>query len=176
MPVVNLGFSAPINPPGATPILTPSQVWTGLCAKVRHANLFVPLITACEVLSEDSSNPDEPVVTRRVTFNRTWAATAQGKEVAPGGETVVTEVCRLHEPARIDFEQEDGTRIGNFVTVDKDGGLVMTYVFEWKVKGEVAEETVARFRQVSWVFTAKMAVEGSIDTIRKIVTGEVVIP
>lgn len=167
MPVINLGYSAPVNPAGVLPILTPAQVWSGLCAKVRRAELFVPLITACEVLSDDASNPDEQVVTRRVTFSRNIGGSAGS---SGGGPTTVKEVCRLFEPCRIDFEQEDGTRIGNFVTADAEEGLVLSYVFQWRVEGEVTGETVDRFKQ-----TAKMAVEGSINTIRKIATGEVVI-
>ncbi|KAK4034366.1 hypothetical protein C8A01DRAFT_39143 [Parachaetomium inaequale] len=162
MPTLNFAYTAPINPPGATPVLTPSQVWTGLQYKVRRAEKFVPVITACEVLSETkpTDSEDEHVITRLATF--------QAGAGPKGGDTV-KEVCKLYAPCRIDFLQEDGTTIGNYVSRGPGGELMMTYVFQWKVKGELGEGVEERYANM-----ARIAVEGSIETIRKIVTGEVV--
>lgn len=129
MVTFNFAYTAPINPPGASPILTPSQVWTGLQYKVRRAEKFVPVITACEVLSEElpASRPDGlHVITRRATFR---------EGAGPKGGGTVKEVCRLYEPCRIEFGQEDGTTVGNYVSVGPEGELMMTYVFEWRVEG-----------------------------------------
>ncbi|KAK4150459.1 hypothetical protein C8A00DRAFT_18026 [Chaetomidium leptoderma] len=169
MVVLNLGYTAPINRPGDEPVLTRAQVWAGLEHKVRRAEKFVSAITACEVLSEDKSGGEEHVITRRATFK---------PGVNPAGRDVVTEVCHLHAPCRVDFVQEDGTTIGNYVTQGPTGqpeDLHMTYVFQWKVPqveagSEQAKEIEAKFQKM-----AKLAVESSIETIRGIATGKVII-
>jgi hypothetical protein len=67
-----------------------------------------------------------------------------------GGKTV-KEVCKLYAPCRIDFLQEDGTTIGNYVSRGPAGELMMTYVFQWKVKGEIGEGEEERFAGVSYL-------------------------
>lgn len=127
MVVINLGYTAPINRPGESPTLTLAQVWQGLKRKVRHAEEFVPVIVHCEVLDEKTSETGEEVVTRTVKF-------AAGSGPKGGGEPV-KEVCYHYAPCRVDFQQEDGSRISNFVSSGPSGekeDLLMTYVFEWR--------------------------------------------
>jgi hypothetical protein len=59
---INLAYTSPINPSGASPILTQPQIWAGLQRKIRFAQEFVPVIESCEVLEED----EQGVVTREV--------------------------------------------------------------------------------------------------------------
>ncbi|KAK4098542.1 DUF1857-domain-containing protein [Parathielavia hyrcaniae] len=177
MVVINLGYTAPVNPPGASPVLTPSQVWTGLQYKVRRAERFVPIITDCTIVSETTSSSSSTAaadnndgaaatITRLVTFK---------PGSGPGDGSPVKEVCKLYPPCRIDFLQDDGTTIGNYVTFsaeEHDEEVMMTYVFQWRAEGvgEGSEEhkrLEGRYRE-----TAKLAVEGSIRTIRKIFAGE----
>lgn len=66
----------------------------------------------------------------------------------------VTEVCKLFAPCRVDFEQEDGTTIGNYVSEGAGGELYMTYVFQWRVEGvaggsEQAKGLEERYKKVS---------------------------
>ncbi|KAL2135255.1 hypothetical protein VTI74DRAFT_9240 [Chaetomium olivicolor] len=174
MPIltINLGYTAPINRPNQSPILAPAQVWAGLQRKVRRAQDFVPVITACEVLSTSAPSPTDTdaaagcteIVTRTVTF-------APGRGPLPGeGEKKVREVCKLFPPCRVDFWQEDGTKIANYVTQGEgEGELYLTYVFQWRVEGveegsEQTSELEKGFRQ-----TARMAVEESIKAIRTMV-------
>jgi hypothetical protein len=121
MVVINLGYTAPVNRPGDFPQLTLAQVWEGLQYKVRRAEKFVPIITACEVLSEEDNRRKSPsaehVITRRVTFQ-------PGGGPLNGGGTV-TEVCKLYAPCRIDFHQEDGSTIGNYVTQGSSGDALL---------------------------------------------------
>lgn len=63
MLAINVAYTAPINPPGASPVLTPTQVWDGLVHKVHHAEKFVSVITGCEVTDK---NEDGSTITRRV--------------------------------------------------------------------------------------------------------------
>ncbi|KAG6873096.1 hypothetical protein C0995_002939 [Termitomyces sp. Mi166 len=44
-----------VNPPGITPVLTEEQVWKGLGIKARNPQTFVPMITSCQVLSDDGT-------------------------------------------------------------------------------------------------------------------------
>ncbi|KAK3290917.1 uncharacterized protein B0H64DRAFT_331599 [Chaetomium fimeti] len=167
MVTFNFAYTAPINPPGATPTLTPAQVWTGLQYKVRRAEKFVPVITACEVVSEEkpaAGTDGAHVITRLATFR---------EGAGPKGGGTIREVCRLYAPCRIDFVQEDGTTVGNYVSLGPEGELMMTYVFEWRVEGVEEGGEKARELEGGYVKMAKMAVEGSIDTIRKIVEGEI---
>ncbi|KAK4118945.1 DUF1857-domain-containing protein [Parathielavia appendiculata] len=168
MVVINLGYTAPVNPPGASPVLTPSQVWTGLQYKVRRPERFVPLITGCTVVSETSSdmkNTDgaAATITRLVIFK---------PGSGPGNGEPVREVCKLYPPCRIDFLQDDGTTIGNYVTFGEHEEVMMTYVFQWRA--DAVEEGSEEHRRLEDKYRqiAKVAVEGSIQTIRKIFGGE----
>ncbi|KAF9297303.1 hypothetical protein BGZ88_010486 [Linnemannia elongata] len=129
MSTTNFSFTTPINPPGEELVLTRSQVWAGLRHKVRHANEFVPMIYTCEVVSEEAN-----VVTRVVTFEN--------------GKSPMREVCTEHEPSRIEFILEDGSKVQNVLSLgtspnstgsDKD--LFLTYAFEWKVPQGVTKGT-----------------------------------
>ena len=161
MATINVAYTAPVNPPGTTPTLTAPQIWEGLKDKVRHADKFVPIISACEVLAEAGDGDDTAghAITRAVTFRAGVAG--------PGGATAggrVVEVCRLYGPCRIDFEQEDGTTIGNYVSEGPEGELYMTYVFQWKVDGVTtgsaeAGELRMKYKKVSFLPCLAVVVE-----------------
>ncbi|KAJ4127933.1 hypothetical protein NW768_008216 [Fusarium equiseti] len=159
MVVINLAYSAPINPSGASPVLTEDEVWKGLQRKVRKAHEFVAPIQKCEVLSEESTETGTKV-TRQVTFD---------KSVRGDDDTVVKEVVHEFAPSRVDFRQPDGSNIFNIVSVDPDGNLIMTYAFEWRHPelGEGSEKVKELREKHSQL--AKGAVHGSIDTIRQLV-------
>jgi hypothetical protein len=138
MVVINLAYSAPINPSGASPVLTEAQVWKGLQRKVRKAHEFVAPILKCEVLNEEETETGTKV-TRQVTFD---------KDVRGDADAVVKEVVHEFAPSRVDFHQPDGSNIFNIVSVDQDGNLVMTYAFEWRHPELDAEsERVKELRQ-----------------------------
>lgn len=59
----NLAFTAPINPPSASPALSQGQVWAGLIRKCRKPQEIVPLFSNCEVLEESAEG-----LKRVVTF------------------------------------------------------------------------------------------------------------
>lgn len=135
MPAVHVAATLPINPPGAQPVLSRAQVWAGLRRKVRHAEEFVPIITGCDVVSDEDG-----VVTRKVSFE--------------GREDPVTEVCTELPPCRVDFAMEDGSRVQNIVGEGEGGELYMTYAFVWQVAGveegsEGLKEAEARHQKVS---------------------------
>lgn len=156
MVTINLAYTAPINPAGASPVLTESQVWTGLKRKVRRAHEFVPVIVACEVISEEGNT-----VVRKATFS------AQGNPKETNEP--VREVCVHFPPSRVDFKQDDGSTISNIVSRGPEGELLMTYAFEWKHDHIQEGSDEATATREKYFKMAKMAVEGSINTIRKFV-------
>lgn len=94
MVTINVAFTSPINPAGATPVLTLGQVWAGLERKIRFAQEFVPVILGTEVLEETTEGTGSeavPVVVREATF----------KEGFREGDPKVKEVCKCYEPSRV---------------------------------------------------------------------------
>ncbi|WXC59847.1 hypothetical protein SNK03_005704 [Fusarium graminearum] len=157
--IINLAFTAPINPSGISPVLTEAQVWKGLQRKVRKAHEFVAPILKCEVISEEETKTGIKV-TRQVTF----AEGARGDT-----DAVVKEIVHEFAPTRVDFRQPDGSNIYNIVSVDEDGNLLMTYAFEWRHPELDAEGEKAKEQREKYSKMAQVAVHGSIDTIRKLV-------
>ncbi|CAG1978160.1 unnamed protein product [Fusarium graminearum] len=157
--IINLAFTAPINPSGISPVLTEAQVWKGLQRKVRKAHEFVAPIIKCEVISEEETETGTKV-TRQVTF----AEGARGDT-----DAVVKEIVHEFAPTRVDFRQPDGSNIYNIVSVDEDGNLLMTYAFEWRHPELDAEGEKAKEQREKYSKMAQVAVHGSIDTIRKLV-------
>jgi hypothetical protein len=64
MPFTGYGaFTAPINPPDATPVITRDQAWRALMLKAGKPQAFVLVIDKCEVVSRHESG-----LTRRTLF------------------------------------------------------------------------------------------------------------
>ncbi|KAJ3580200.1 hypothetical protein NPX13_g361 [Xylaria arbuscula] len=159
MVTFNVAYTAPVNRAGATPTLTQAQVWEGLKLKVKRAQDFVPVITGCEVLSEETLPTGELQVTREAIF-----APVNGN---PG--RTVKEVCVHYEPCRVVFKQEDGSSVMNLISTRPDGGLLLSYVFEWRHPNvEAGSEKASQLEAAHWEM-AKVAVESSLNTIRSMV-------
>lgn len=62
---INVAHTTKINPEGATPVLTHSQVWNALQRKMRAPQEFVSVMESCEVLEDKDG-----VVKRRVVFKK----------------------------------------------------------------------------------------------------------
>ncbi|KAL8653734.1 MAG: hypothetical protein Q9210_001921 [Variospora velana] len=157
MVVFNMAYTAPINRSGL-PVLTPTQIWTCMERKVRHAEQFVPAIVNTEVLSESRTELE-----RRVTF---------APDGHPAGAKDAVETCKMHEPCRVDFVAADGSTITNAVSVGPDGdgwNSYYTYIFEWR-HPEINEGSVEAVDQkkADWK-TTRLAVEATIDTMHKLV-------
>ena len=79
MVTLHLAHTSPINPPNASPPLTPAQIWAGLQRKIRFAQEFVPVIESCEILEEKDG-----VVTRDVVFKEGMGPKRSAREVVRG--------------------------------------------------------------------------------------------
>ncbi|KAK0109890.1 hypothetical protein ONS95_002561 [Cadophora gregata] len=150
----NIAFTSPINPPGASPILTRPQIWAMLQLKIRSAQTFVPAaIQSTTVISTTTNETSgNEVTTREVTFLQ--------------DQRKVKEIVTAYADTRVEFEQPDGSHVSNIVSEGADG-LYMTYVFEWRhpgVEGEELEKLKEKQKGMS-----KLAVEGTIEAMRKLV-------
>ncbi|GLI80021.1 hypothetical protein PoHVEF18_008369 [Penicillium ochrochloron] len=153
----NLAFTAPINPPGTSTVLTPTQIWKGLLLKCRSAETFVPAaIQSTTVLSDTIDHvTGNPVIIREVLFRES--------------QKLVKEVVTAFEPCRVEFEQPDGSRISNVVSEGAEGELYLTYIFEWRhpeldAEGEESVAVLKRQKGMS-----RLAVEGTIQVLRRLV-------
>ncbi|CAG7939387.1 unnamed protein product [Penicillium olsonii] len=150
----NVAFTAPINPPGSTTIITPDQVWNGLLLKIRSAETFVPAaIESTEVISETVDSSGNPHTIREVRFRET--------------QKVVREAVTAFEATRVEFEQPDGSKISNVLSTGAGGELYMTYVFEWRHPGASKEELATLYEKEKKM--SQMAVEGTIKALRELV-------
>ncbi|KAH1487250.1 hypothetical protein LV164_007861 [Aspergillus fumigatus] len=154
IPSNNIAFTAPINPPGADPILTRSQMWKGLLFKIRSAETFVPAgIQSTTVLRESVDEAGNPVTLREVVFR--------------ADQRRVKETVTAHKDSRVDFVQPDGSTISNIASEGAAGELYMTYAFEWRHPG-ASEEELAALREREKMMS-KGAVEGTISAMRELV-------
>ena len=85
---VHVAYTQPINPPGAEPVLTESQVWKGLQRKVRFAQEFVSAIGSTDVLEERDGG-------------REVVRVAHFKSDFRGESGSARETCRLFEPTKV---------------------------------------------------------------------------
>lgn len=151
----NIAFTAPINPLGVTPVLTPEQIWNGLLLKIRSAETFVPAaIQSTKVVNElvDPSTGNS-VVVREVLFRET--------------QKTVQETVTAFETTRVEFVQPDGSKISNVVSAGAGDELYMTYVFEWRHPDVSKEELRALYEKEKKM--SQMAVEGTIKVLRQLV-------
>ncbi|KAJ9642489.1 hypothetical protein H2201_008352 [Coniosporium apollinis] len=158
----HLAYTAPINPSDASPTLTVPQVWAGMERKAKNAHEFVPAITECVVEKEEVNEKGHVVVTRVVKFK---------EGMGPPGD--VREVCVHFKPAKVDYHQENGSLITNIISNGPSGkpeDMYMTFAFDWlhpeleDEDGKEARKLKERYQRV-----AKMAVDTTIDTIRRLV-------
>ncbi|KAK2737125.1 hypothetical protein FQN57_000464 [Myotisia sp. PD_48] len=148
----NIAFTAPINPPGATPVLKHDQVWAGLLLKIRSAETFVSsAIESTSVISESIDPSTQNLVTvREVIFRE--------------GNRKVQETVTAYEDCRVDFIQPNGSLVSNVISEGEGGELYMTYVFEWR-HPDVSKEEHLTLRQKEKDMS-ELAVKGTIDAMR----------
>jgi hypothetical protein len=87
---IHVASTVPVNPSGVSPTITHTQLWAGLERKVRHAQLFVPVFTDCQVLKEEGN-----VITRRAIIKEGMMEHVK--------ERYIEEVCTLYAPTKVDF-------------------------------------------------------------------------
>ncbi|CAK7563597.1 MAG: hypothetical protein SEPTF4163_001467 [Sporothrix epigloea] len=158
MTTIRLAHTVPVNPVGVTPVLTEAQVFAGFQRKIRRPQDFVPAIAECKVLSDEAG-----VVKREVHF----------KQMGGNHPHKASEVCTELPPHRVDFEMDNGSTVLNIVSAGSSGeptDLYVTYVFAWKHPDLTVGSPAYREAEADHKATAKMAVESSIATTRRLVS------
>lgn len=154
----HIAYTALINPPNATPVLSMEQIWPLLQRKIQRAQDFVPgAILSTDVLSKTILEDGSPVTTREVVFRE--------------GNRRVREDCVEYAPMRVEFRQPDGSKIQNIVSEGVEGELYMTYAFEWRHPELEGQAEALREKMKGEKEMARKAVEGTIKAMRKIVAG-----
>lgn len=151
----NIAFSAPINPPGVTPVITREQVWAGFLLKIRSAETFIPnAIESTTVISEiEDPSSGNPVTVREILFRAT------GK--------IIKETVTAYKDTRVDFLQPDGSFVGNVISEGAEGELYLTFIFEWQHPGVSQDELQAHYAKEKDM--AKKSVQGTINVLRNLV-------
>lgn len=147
-----IAFTAPINPPGASPQLTADQVWVILQRKVSHAEEFVGAIVNTEIVSESKNVHGLPVTVRVVTFRE--------------GDRRVVEECTFLYPTTVEFRQPEGSKVLNIVSKGAEGELYLTYTFEWVHPEVASDESALAEKRGKEEAMAKAAVESTIKAMR----------
>ena len=158
VPSHNIAYTAPINPSGASPILTRAQVWSGLELKITAAQVFVPAILSTDVISKEKIEGTElPVTNREVVFK--------------DSNRRVQERCIAAKPMKVEFHQGDGSKVMNVISqgAGDESDMYMTYTFEWlhpEIEGN-KDQLAAVYKKEQAM--AQKAVESTIDVMREMV-------
>ena len=158
VPSHQIAYTAPINPSGSSPVLTQAQVWSGLELKIRAGQEFVGAILSTEVMSEEKlPKTDLPVTTREVVFKE--------------GNKRARERCIAYKPTKVEFHQDDGSKVMNIVSEGAGGvaDLYMTYCFEWLHPELEGDQQGQKDRYKFEHAMAKTAVESTIISMREMV-------
>ncbi|GAA94353.1 uncharacterized protein L969DRAFT_53097 [Mixia osmundae IAM 14324] len=152
----DLGYTSPINPAGAEPKLSVSQVWKGLVQKCRAPQAFVPAISECEILSEDDNG-----LKRMVTFQAGFGP--------PAGK--VEEHITFQHELRADFLMVGkGSQISNIITPGSgESDLYLTYTFSFNEPTIEPGTPEAEAKLKQYTEQAKGVVPRSVDEIRDMV-------
>lgn len=150
----NIAFTAPLKLESTGPTLQRKQVWAGLLLKIRSAETFVPNAIQSTTVISESTDPStgNPVTVREIVFRE--------------DQRKVRETVTAYEPTRVEFVQPDGSIISNIVSEGADGGLFMTYTFEWRHHGASKAELAAFLEKEKNM--SKMAVEGTITVMHEL--------
>lgn len=152
-------FTAPINPPGATPVLTKAQVWAGLILKTHSAETFIPnAITATNVISERVSESEDVSTGNIIPVREVFLFRENQQKIKERGTA--------YEDASVDFVQPDRTFIGRIISEGAGGQIYLTYILERHHQGMSKEELddfYAKERNI-----AQHLVEGMVDIIREL--------
>ena len=140
-----LSYTTDVNPPGATPVLTRSQVWQGLVMKAEDARPFVPGMEKCEVVEHFDGG-----LVRDVSFK---------------GDAV-RERITFTPDIQVHFDQfERGSWITNVIS-ESERGLLLTFTFAVMFPGVQPGSTAERERGESMRGAYVAAVAATLDRVR----------
>lgn len=146
-----LSVSVDVNPEGAAPVLTQSQVWRGLVMKAENGALFVPRMRECAVLERDANG-----LLREIVI---------GDERFKEKITFAPEVEVLFE--RVGTESNAGW-ITNVIS-ESAHGLLLTFTFAVNLPGVAPGSHEERERGLAMRGAYIGAVEATLKRVRELV-------
>ncbi|KAE9369058.1 DUF1857-domain-containing protein [Stipitochalara longipes BDJ] len=167
MAIIYSAATVPVNPPGASPVLTLKQLWAGLELKARKPQLFLAVIETCEVLEDDGTT-----VLREVKF-KDGGGVGMAPIIGQKVQEKITAIAPISDDAGSGVETFQSTgnasKVLNIVSTGTEGELLLTFTFEWEHKEieEGSEEAVKKQKQ--YQETAPRGIVGTISAIRQMV-------
>jgi len=167
MTIIYAAGTAPVNPTGASPIITLEKLWAGLELKAREPQLFLAVIDTCEVLEDDGET-----VLREVKF-KDGGGVGMAPVIGPKVKEQITHIKPLSAEAGSGLETftsiGSASRVLNIVSTGPDGELLLTFTFEWE-HNEIEEGSPeAVKKQKQYQVTAPKGVVGTLNAIRQMV-------
>ncbi|KAJ6517450.1 DUF1857-domain-containing protein [Mycena vitilis] len=142
----------PVNPAGATPILTEAQLWKGLEYKARNPKPFLVNFQTSKIISETGN---------KFVLESTV-------ELPVRGSVVLKEDIELHAPTMVNFETDlDGLRVTNMISYGPAEELLMTWAFSNGIPGVPADEPKPSAKELNE--RIGMVVERSLEIFRQLV-------
>ncbi|KAJ7457155.1 DUF1857-domain-containing protein [Mycena galericulata] len=142
----------PVNPAGATTILTEAQIWKGMEYKARNPKPFLPNFQSSKTISD--------------TGNKSTV------ELPVEGSIVLTEDIELHAPTMVYFETDlYGLRVTNIISYGPAEELLLTWAFAngimLRFPGIPADKPKPSAKELNE--RMGIAVEQSLEIVRKLV-------
>ncbi|KIM94822.1 hypothetical protein OIDMADRAFT_206545 [Oidiodendron maius Zn] len=167
MTIIFAAATVPVNPAGAYPVMTLKQLWAGLELKRRMPQLFLAVIDTCEVLEDDGES-----VLREVKF-KDGGGVGMPPVIGPKVQERITHIKPLSEESGSGLETftsiGSASRVLNIVSTGIDGGLNLTFSFEWDHEDIEAGSHAAVEKQKEYQATAPKGVAGTLNAIREMV-------
>ncbi|KAF7289821.1 DUF1857-domain-containing protein [Mycena indigotica] len=108
----------PVNPPGASPVITEEQLWKGLEYRARKPQHFaVPMLASAKVTVDDGKK-----LTRETTFRY-------------ASQEVIVETITAYAFTIMYFEANTGKRTTNMISYGPSDELLLTFSFTHGVYG-----------------------------------------
>ncbi|KAJ7513138.1 DUF1857-domain-containing protein [Mycena galericulata] len=142
----------PVNPAGATTILTEAQIWKGMEYKARNPKPFLPNFQSSKTIS-DTGN--------KFVLESTV-------ELPVMGSIVLKEDIELHAPTMVYFETSlGGLRVTNIISYGPAEELLLTWAFANGIPGIPADKPKPSAKELNERMGT--AVEKSLEIVRQLV-------
>ncbi|KAJ5873054.1 uncharacterized protein N7529_005407 [Penicillium soppii] len=162
MLTLNIAYTELVNSSDSSiPTLTRGQVWSGLKAKARRPQDFIPSFDDSRVIEERDNG----------SYIVREAHVAADLRESPMAGKWTREECRLHEPVKTYFTLPGGPIIQNILSEGPDQALYLTFTYEWKLPDIEPGTSEAKKAEDDHKKIAISSVQGTIRALRKMAEG-----
>ncbi|GAA6020010.1 hypothetical protein JCM10207_006758 [Rhodosporidiobolus poonsookiae] len=160
----------PVNPPGASPVISEQQLWAGLGIKIREPKEFVPVITECRVVLDEDGKvvrivrfEDGPEMREEVsTFEPTMAYFEMYPASSHPAGTSPSSPSSAPVPPPV-------ARITNLISYGPPPANDLLLTFTFSKLPQVSEEDAVKMSREELNAMVGKGVEGSIEVVRRMV-------